>query len=58
MMIGGYVWGAMSDFLGRKYILMSALLFNGFFAVLAGLSQTLGLLLFFRFLSGLGYWLL
>ena len=58
MMFGGYIWGTLGDLSGRKYVLISALLFNGIFAVLAGMAQTFDLLLFFRFLSGLGYVLL
>lgn len=54
MMIGGYIWGTISDLNGRKYTLITALFFNAFFAILCGLSQTFELLLFFRFLSGLG----
>lgn len=41
--------------IGRKYTLITALFFNAFFAILCGLSQTFELLLFFRFLSGLGF---
>lgn len=54
MMIGGYIWGTFSDIYGRKYMLMSALIFNAFFGILCGLSQTLWLLLLFRFMSGVG----
>lgn len=70
MMIGGYVWGTLGDvmgkkitknyfllifFLGRKYILISALFFNALFGALAGLSPTFQILLLCRFLSGIGY---
>ncbi|CAF0814444.1 unnamed protein product [Brachionus calyciflorus] len=54
MMIGGYIWGTLGDIWGRKYVLISALFFNGLFGVLAGLSQTFNLLLLCRFLSGIG----
>ena len=54
MMIGGYVWGSLSDIYGRKYILISALFFNSLFAILSGLSQTFGPLMVFRFFSGIG----
>lgn len=54
MMIGGYLWGTLSDLKGRKYTLISALFFNSFFAILCGLSQTFSMLLLFRFFSGLG----
>jgi MFS family permease len=55
MMCGGYVWGALSDIRGRKYILITALLFNALFAFLSGISQTYAQLLAFRLLSGIGY---
>ena len=54
MMIGGYIWGAISDIYGRKYILILSLTFNAIFAVLCGFSRTFFTLLFFRFLSGIG----
>jgi VNT family MFS transporter (synaptic vesicle glycoprotein 2) len=54
MMLGGYFWGTFSDILGRKHVLIFALIFNSFFAFLAGLSQTFSWLLVFRLLSGIG----
>lgn len=55
MMCGGYVWGALSDIRGRKYILIISLLFNALFAFLSGVSQTYDQLLAFRLLSGVGF---
>lgn len=55
MMIGGYIWGSISDIFGRRLILVFALLFNVFFAVLCGLSQSFIALIIFRFFSGVGY---
>jgi len=54
MLIGGYVWGTLSDIYGRKYMLISALVFNAFFGILCGLSQSFWLLSLFRFMSGIG----
>ena len=55
MMFGGYIWGTLGDVLGRKRILISALLFNALFAILCGISQSFYSLMIFRFLSGIGY---
>ena len=52
---GGYIWGAISDVVGRKRILFVCLIFNGLFGTLSGLSQSYHTLLIMRFFSGLGY---
>lgn len=49
-----YVRGILSDIYGRKYMLMAALIVNGAFGILCGLSQTFTWLLIFRLISGIG----
>ncbi len=52
---GGYVWGAIGDVAGRKPTLIVALICNGIFGSLCGVSQTFNFLLAMRFLSGFRY---
>jgi MFS transporter, VNT family, synaptic vesicle glycoprotein 2 len=54
MLIGGYIWGALSDSTGRKYSLISSLVFNGVSSILAGFAPNYTWLFIFRLLSGIG----
>lgn len=52
MVTSGFVWGFLSDTLGRKKLLVFGYLTDAFFVVLAGVSQSYGLLLFAKFMNG------
>ena len=54
MLIGGYVWGSLSDSFGRKLILMTAMYVNASCGILSSLSQDKFTFIGMRFLSGLG----
>ena len=54
MMVGGYVWGAFSDVVGRRTCLITSLCVNGAFGLASAFSPSYGLFLFFRFWSGVG----
>ena len=54
MMIGGYVWGSLGDTLGRKTVLINAMLVNTVAGFLSSLSQDFYLFMLLRFLSGVG----
>ena len=54
MMIGGWVWGALSDRYGRRPCLMWCLIINGAFGLLSSLAPNFALILMCRFMSGVG----
>jgi len=54
MMIGGYVWGSLGDSIGRRNILISAMLVNAAAGAVSSLSQSYAVFLVLRFISGLG----
>ena len=54
MMVGGYVWGAWSDLVGRRTCLITSLTVNGVFGLASSLSPNFPLFIFFRFGSGVG----
>ena len=54
MMVGGYIWGSLSDLIGRRSCLISSLSFNGLFAFCSAFSPNYPSFLLFRFLSGVG----
>ena len=54
MMVGGYVWGSLSDVVGRRSCLITSLTFNGVFGVASGLSPDYPSFLVLRFFSGIG----
>ncbi|KAJ8868598.1 hypothetical protein PR048_030136 [Dryococelus australis] len=54
MMIGSVMWGNLSDRMGRKRTLMSALGVNAVFSIIAALMPTYGTFMTARFCSGIG----
>ncbi|CAM1300985.1 SV2A (predicted) [Pycnogonum litorale] len=54
MVVGGIIWGSLSDHIGRRSTLMSSLSVNALFAVIAAFMPTYGLFMCTRFLCGLG----
>ena len=54
MLIGGYVWGALSDLKGRRDVLILSLLVNGFGNLMSSVSKVYWLFLLCRFVSGIG----
>ncbi|XP_064462331.1 synaptic vesicle glycoprotein 2C-like [Ornithodoros turicata] len=54
MMIGGLLWGNLADKMGRRRILLSALLTNTIFSVITTFMPTYGLFMVTRLCSGLG----
>ena len=54
MMIGGYVWGSLGDTLGRRRVLINAMLVNAIAGFLSSLSQEFYFFLLLRFISGVG----
>ena len=54
MMIGGYVWGSLGDTLGRKTVLINAMVVNTVAGFFSSLSQDFYLFILLRFLSGVG----
>ena len=54
MMIGGYVWGSLGDSLGRRRVLINAMLVNAVAGLLSSFSQEFPSFLLMRFLSGVG----
>lgn len=54
MLCGGLVWGQLGDALGRKWSLVSALLLNAVFGVLAAGAGTWQTLAALRFVAGVG----
>ena len=54
MMIGGYVWGSLGDTLGRRTVLINAMVVNTVAGFLSSLSQDFYPFMLLRFLSGVG----
>lgn len=54
MLIGGYVWGAVSDVFGRKKTLIVAMFANALCGFASSLSQEKVSFFIIRFLSGVG----
>lgn len=54
MMFGGYLWGSISDVIGRRSCLITSLTVNGVFGIASAFSPNYQLFLFFRFFSGVG----
>ena len=54
MMVGGYLWGAWSDLVGRRTCLIISLSVNWLFGLASSLSPDFASFLFFRFGSGVG----
>jgi len=54
MMIGGYVWGALGDTLGRRNCLIAAMLINAIAGACSSFAQEFYLFLFMRLISGIG----
>jgi hypothetical protein len=55
MMVGGVVWGNLSDRMGRRRTLMSALGVNAVFSVIAAFMPTYGTFMTARFCSAVGW---
>jgi len=54
MMIGGYVWGSLGDSIGRRNVLINAMVVNAVAGIGSSFAQEFYLFLFMRFLSGVG----
>ena len=54
MMVGGYVWGSLSDISGRRRALLMSLTLNGAGGLLSSLWRNFYFFLFLRFVSGIG----
>jgi len=54
MMIGGYVWGSLGDTLGRRVVLINAMLVNAAAGFISSFSQDYYVFLALRFVSGVG----
>ena len=54
MMIGGYVWGSLGDTLGRRTVLINAMMVNTVAGLLSSFSQDFYWFMLLRFLSGVG----
>lgn len=55
MMFGGWLWGVFADLRGRRMCLIYAMAVNATFGFLSAFSHSFAWLVFFRFMSGLGY---
>ena len=54
MLVGGYIWGGLSDISGRRSTIMVSLIVNGTFGFLSAFSANFSILLVLRFFSGVG----
>jgi len=55
MMIGGYIWGSLADSsMGRRVVLINAMIVNAAAGVISSFSQDFYFFLILRFLSGVG----
>jgi len=54
MMLGGYVWGSLGDTIGRRKVLMNAMIVNAAAGFLSSFSQDYYFFLLLRFISGVG----
>ncbi|XP_065354562.1 synaptic vesicle glycoprotein 2B-like isoform X2 [Calliphora vicina] len=52
MIVSAIPWGYIADTMGRKMVLVYALLFDGIIVVCTGISQTVNQLLIFKFFDG------
>ncbi|VVC36128.1 Major facilitator superfamily,Major facilitator superfamily domain,Major facilitator, sugar transporter- [Cinara cedri] len=51
---GSFTWGYVADTKGRKFVLITCMLIDGVFNVIAGVSQIYPVLVFCRLMSGFG----
>ena len=54
MMLGGYVWGSLGDTIGRRRVLMNAMIVNAVAGFISSFSQDYYFFLLLRFISGVG----
>lgn len=54
MMIGGWMWGSLSDLFGRRKSLIVSLFVNSFFGFMSALATNYSSFLFCRIVSGIG----
>ncbi|XP_023330505.1 synaptic vesicle glycoprotein 2B [Eurytemora carolleeae] len=54
MMVGGYVWGALGDSIGRRSVLINAMIVNALAGIGSSFAQEFYLFLTLRFISGVG----
>nr|XP_026693273.1 synaptic vesicle glycoprotein 2C-like isoform X1 [Ciona intestinalis] len=54
MMIGGYLWGTLADYWGRRRVVIFSLALNGIFGTFSAIAPNYGVLLTLRFISGIG----
>jgi MFS family permease len=52
MISSAFLWGFLSDVLGRKKLLAYGYILNGFFNILCSFSQSYGVILVFKFIGG------
>ena len=55
MMIGAIIWGSLSDNVGRRRALLSALFVNAIFGLMTAFMPTYGVFMTTRLCSGIGY---
>jgi len=54
MLIGGFVWGTLGDTLGRRKVLINAMLVNALAGIASSFAQEFYLFIILRFISGVG----
>ena len=54
MLVGGYMWGCIGDFYGRKNTLILAMIVNAFSGFASSLSQEKISFMMLRLISGIG----
>lgn len=54
MLIGGFVWGTLGDSIGRRKVLMNAMLVNALAGIGSSFAQEFYLFIILRFVSGVG----
>ena len=54
MLIGGYLWGGLSDLSGRRHTVIMSLTLNGIFGLASAFAPNFSVFLLFRFVSGIG----
>lgn len=54
MMVGGWVWGVLSDRFGRRTVLLAAMLLNGGAGMASAGASSFGAFLAWRICSGIG----
>lgn len=55
MVIGSYFWGCLADTKGRKVVLVSTLLMDGFIGIISSFVQILPVFMVCRFINGFSY---